>query len=72
MGLTFTSISATVLQISWRDPEVTNGEIQSYFVLVETRAGAVLQESVPREQRTIVLPNLSKINFFHQPVNHFI
>ena len=60
VGLTFTSISATVLQISWRAPEETNGEIQSYFVLLETSTATIFQESVVGEQRIALVPNLSK------------
>ncbi len=59
--LLFTSISATVLQISWTSPEVTNGGIQLYSVLVKTRASSVFQANVPGEQRTVLVANLSKI-----------
>ena len=60
VGLTLTSISATVLQISWRAPEETNGEIQSYFVLLETSTASIFQESVVGEQRIALVSNLSK------------
>lgn len=60
VGLTFTKISATVLQISWNSPEVTNGDIQFYSVMVETRTDLVFQENVPGEQRTILVTSLGK------------
>lgn len=59
-GLTFTKLSATVLQITWTSPEVTNGAIQVYSVLVEGLASSVFQQDVPGEQRTALVPNLSK------------
>lgn len=60
-GLAFTSISATVLQISWTRPEVTNGEIRLYSILVETHAGPLFQENVPGEQSSTLIPNFSKL-----------
>ena len=60
LGLRFTNISATVLQISWNSPEMTNGVIQLYSVTVETRTDSVFQRNVPGEQRTILVTNLSK------------
>ena len=60
VGLTLTSISATVLQISWRAPEETSGAIQSYLVLLETSTATIFQESVVGEQRIAVVPNLSE------------
>jgi hypothetical protein len=62
MGLMFTSISATVLQVSWDSPEVSNGVIQLYSVVVEAHTGPVFQESVPGEQRTLLVTTLGMID----------
>ena len=59
-GLSFTKISATVLQISWSEPEPTNGAIQGYSVQVETITDSVFQASIPGDQNSILVPNLSK------------
>ena len=53
-------LSATVLQITWSSPQVTNGTIQTYSVLVEGPASSVFQEDVSGEQRTALVANLSK------------
>ena len=59
-GLSFTKISATVLQTSWSEPEPTNGVIQVYSVQVETITNSIFQASVPGDQNSILVPNLSK------------
>ncbi len=60
MGLAFTAISATVLQIMWGTPEVTNGNIQLYTVTVETRDAALFKESVAGSMNSHLVTNLSK------------
>lgn len=64
-GLMFTKISTSVLQILWSSPESNPGRIQQYLVLVETRDGSVLQESVPGTQTTILIANLSEVYGFN-------
>lgn len=59
-GLSFTKISATVLQISWSEPEQTNGAIQVYSMQVETSTDSVFQANIPRDQNSILVPNLGK------------
>ncbi len=59
-ALSFTKISATVLQISWSEPEPTNGAIQVYSIQVETSTDSIFQASIPGDQNSIVVPNLSK------------
>lgn len=59
-GLGFTTISAAILQITWGMAEIVNGEIQIYSVLVKNRAGSVFQATVPGEQMTVLVTNLSK------------
>ncbi len=44
----------------WSAPEVTNGDIEMYNALVETRAGSVFQASVLGEERTVLVTNLGK------------
>ena len=61
IGLSFTKVSATVLQISWSEPEVTNGVIQSYSIQVDNHIDTVFQESVPGNQKSILVTNLSKL-----------
>ena len=58
-GLNFAKISATILQISWSEPEVTNGAIQFYDVQVDTISDTVFQASVPGSQKSILVTNLS-------------
>ena len=60
-GLSFTKISATVLQISWSEPQPTNGGIQIYSVQVETTTDTVFQASIPGDQISILVTNLSKL-----------
>lgn len=60
VGLRLTSISATILQVSWSTPEVTNGNIQAYSVMVNTQADLVFQQSVSRGQTTILVTSLGK------------
>ena len=59
-GLSFTKISATVLQISWSEPEPTNGVIQVYSVQVETITNSIFQANIPGDQNSILVPNLSE------------
>ena len=57
----FAKISASILQILWSRPqESTPGRIQQYLVSVETRAESVFQDSVPGQQNTVLISNLSK------------
>ena len=60
MGLSYITISATTLYIMWNSPEVTNGEIQMYSVLVEAGTSSVFQKNVLEEQVTVT--NLSEID----------
>lgn len=61
MGLRLTGISASVLEITWSKPEVTNGDILLYSVTVETRSGYMFQENVPSSQKTVLISSLCKI-----------
>lgn len=63
IGLNFTKVSATVLQISWSEPEVTNGVIQSYSIQVDNHIDTVFQESVPGNQKSVLVTNLSKLTY---------
>ena len=58
--LNFTKISATILQISWSEPEVTNGAIQFYNIQVQTITDSVFQASVPGDQKSVLVTSLSK------------
>lgn len=65
VGLRLTSISAAVLQVSWSSPEVTNGDIQMYAVMVKTQAGdLVFQQSVPRGLMTVLVTSLGKMVYY--------
>ena len=59
-GLNFTKISATILQITWSEPVVTNGVIQLYSIQVESVMGSIFQRSVPGDQKSLLATNLSK------------
>ena len=59
-GLMFTKISATVLQITWSSPESSRGRVQEYLVLVETSDASVARETVPGQQTTALIANLSE------------
>lgn len=61
-GLNFTKISATILQISWSEPVVTNGAILLYSIQVEGVMESVFQRSVPGDQKSLLATNLSKSN----------
>ena len=62
IGLTFTKISATILQISWTEPEVTNGVIQVYSLQVENfiDTSTAFQATVPGSQKSVLVTDLSK------------
>lgn len=49
----------------WSSPEVTNGQIQAYSVLIGTPAGSVYQQEVSGDQRTLIVTSLSKILYRH-------
>lgn len=55
MGLSFITISATTLRIRWYSPEVTNGEIQLYSVLVEVCTSFWFQGFLLKEQATFII-----------------
>ena len=59
-GLNFTKISATIIQAVWSRPQVTNGMIVSYSVLVKTNTETVFQRIVSGDQNNILVTNLSK------------
>ena len=61
-GLNFTKISATILQISWSEPVVTNGVILLYSIQVESVMGSIFQTSVSGDQKSLLTTNLSKYN----------
>ena len=63
MELSLTGISASVLEITWRKPNVTNGDILFYTVTVETHSGYMFQEIVPSSQTTVLISSLCKITF---------
>jgi len=62
-NLTVTTLSSTLLQVSWATPEVTNGAVQSYSVIVQRQtlaAVTVFSASVLPGLQTIVVSGLSK------------
>ena len=56
--LTMIPISSTVLQVSWEFPNITNGEIKSYSVVVYTHAETKLNITVTHT--TVLVSNLGK------------
>ena len=55
MGLMFSSISATVLEITWTTPQVTNGVVLSYSVLIDTHADFFYQKNFTGDQRSVLV-----------------
>ena len=58
-----TTLSSTLLQVSWATPEVTNGVVRSYSVIMQRQnlaAVTVFSESVLPGLQTVVLSGLSK------------
>lgn len=60
-GLTLTSVSASTLNVSWGQPDITNGLLLSYTVVVRTRNGTIFLTSVAADsQLSIFVNNLSE------------
>ena len=64
MGLNFTKISATIIQVVWRRPQITNGDILSYSIIVTTSIGPVFQRTISGNQSNVLVTNLSMYTCF--------
>lgn len=68
MGLNFTKISATIIQIIWRRPQITNGDILSYSIVVITSTGPVYQRTIFGNQNNVLVTNLSMYTLYFQSI----
>ena len=68
MGLNFTKISATIIQIIWRRPQITNGDILSYSIVVTTSTGPVYQRTIFGDQNNVLVTNLSMYTLYFQSI----
>lgn len=66
MGLNFTKISATIIQVIWRRPQITNGDILSYSIVVTTSTGPVSQTTISGDQNNVLVTNLSMYTLYFQ------
>lgn len=59
-GLDFTKISASIIQVVWNRPQITNGIIVSYSVIIKTNIETVFQGTVLGDQNNVLVTNLGE------------
>ena len=59
-GLDFTKISASIIQVVWSRPQITNGIIVSYSVIIKTNIETVFQRTVLGDQNNVLVTNLGE------------
>ena len=59
-GLNFTKISTSIIQVVWNRPQITNGIIVSYSVIIKTNIETVFQRTVLGDQNNVLVTNLGE------------